>query len=86
MLGRGEMLRSGKGGQKIGCCRVSIEKVENGRAIDNQRGISVRILFSVERIVMIIRNIFWMYTMRGFWFKIWIRIRVLNTKRILEFQ
>lgn len=50
------------------------------------RGISVRILFSVERIVMIIRNIFWMYTMRGFWFKIWIRIRVLNTKRILEFQ
>lgn len=65
MLGRGEM-RSGKGGGKIGCCRVSIEKVENGRAIDNQRGISVRILFSVERIVMIIRNIFWMYTMRGF--------------------
>lgn len=37
MLGRGEMLRSGKGGEKIGCCRVSIEKVENGRAIDNSR-------------------------------------------------
>lgn len=36
MLGRGEM-RSGKGGGKIGCCRVSIEKVENGRAIDNSR-------------------------------------------------
>lgn len=64
MLGRGEMLR-GREGKKLVVAECRSRKL---RMVELSiiRGISVRILFSVERIVMIIRNIFWMYTMRSF--------------------